>query len=60
MFRERDEDQLLSIDEAAEQLMMSNGTLYKLLRSGEIKGFRVGSWKIPVQSIREYIRKKCS
>lgn len=59
MFRERDEEQLLSIDEACERLMMSPGTLYKLLRSGEIKGFRVGSWKIPSSSISDYIKKKC-
>ena len=59
MYRERDEDQLLSIDEVCEQLMMSPGTLYKLLRSGEIKAFRVGSWKIPVRSVHDYIRRKC-
>lgn len=59
MFREKDEDQLLAIDEVCEQLMMSPSTLYKLLRAGEIKAFRVGSWKIPVQSVRDYIERKC-
>lgn len=59
MFTERNENQLLSVEEVCQQLMTSPGTLYKLLRSGEIKAFRVGSWKIPAQSVRDYIKKQC-
>ena len=59
MFEERNEEQLLSVEEVCQRLLVSPGTVYKLLRSGEIKGFRVGSWKIPVKSVNDYIRKKC-
>jgi excisionase family DNA binding protein len=59
MFVERNEDQLLSVEEVCQQLFTSPGTVYKLLRSGEIKGFRVGSWKIPAESVRDYIKRKC-
>ena len=59
MFKERDDDQLLTIEQVCDQLFISPGTLYKLLRSGEIKAFRVGSWKIPAQSVRDYIKKQC-
>ncbi|XXM72147.1 helix-turn-helix domain-containing protein [Lysinibacillus sphaericus] len=33
---------------------------YKLLNSGEIKGFRVGrSWRIPRTSLEEFIINRC-
>ena len=59
MFVEHNEDQLLTIEQLCEQLFISPTTAYKLLQSGEIKGFKIGTWKIPVQSVRDYIRKKC-
>lgn len=59
MFTERNNDQLLTIDQLCEQLFISPTTAYKLLRSGEIKAFKVGTWKIPMQSVRDYIRNKC-
>ena len=59
MFMERNDEQLLSVEEVCQQLFTSPSTVYKLLRAGEIKGFRVGSWKIPATSVKEYIRRKC-
>ena len=59
MFIKKDEDQLLSLEQLCEQLFISPTTAYKLLQRGEIKGFKVGSWKIPVQSVRDYVKKKC-
>lgn len=59
MFEERKVEQLLSVEEVCQQLFVSPGTVYKLLRSGEIKGFRMGSWKISSHSVKEYIRGKC-
>ena len=59
MFMERNDEQLLSVEEVCQQLFTSTSTVYKLLRSGEIKGFRVGSWKISAASVKEYIKRKC-
>ena len=54
-----DENELLSVEQLCERLFISPTTAYKLLQSGEIKGFRLGTWKIPVRSVNEYINRKC-
>lgn len=54
-----DEDELMTIEQLCERLFISATTAYKLLQSGEIKAFRVGSWKIPEKSVRDYIKRKC-
>ena len=59
MFTTIDENELLSIEQLCERLFISPTTAYKLLQSGEIKGFKVGTWKIPVKSVNEYINRKC-
>ena len=59
MFPTINDNTLLTIDELCEQLFISPTTAYKLLQSGEIKGFKVGSWKIPQKSVREYVKKRC-
>jgi excisionase family DNA binding protein len=59
MFSERREEQLLTVEQLCEQLFISPTTAYKLLRAGEIKAFKVGTWKIPVQSVQAYIKEKC-
>ena len=41
MFVERNEEQLMSVEEVCQQLFTSPGTVYKLLRSGEIKGLYI-------------------
>lgn len=59
MFMERSGEQLLTLEQLCEQLFISPTTAYKLLQSGEIKGFKIGTWKIPVQSVQDYIKRKC-
>ena len=59
MFTRVDENELLSIEQVCERLFISNTTAYKLLKSGEIKGFKIGTWKIPVKNVNDYINKKC-
>lgn len=59
MLMGNDETELLTIEQLCERLFISPTTAYKLLQSGEIKGFKVGTWKIPAMSVKEYILKKC-
>ena len=58
MFTYNDENELLSIEQVCEKLLISHTTAYKLLQSGEIKAFKLGTWKIPAKSVYEYINKK--
>ena len=60
MFAYNDENVLLSIVQLCERLFISPTTAYKLLQAGEIKGFKLGTWKIPVRSVNEYINKMVS
>ena len=57
MFAYNDENELLSIEQLCDRLFISPTTAYKLLQAGEIKGFKLGTWKIPVKSVNEYINK---
>ncbi len=59
MFPTINDNTLLTIDELCEQLFISPTTAYKLLQSGEIKGFKLGTWKIPAKSVREDDKKRC-
>lgn len=54
-----DESELLTVEQLCERLFISPTTAYKLLQSGEIKAFKIGTWKIPVKSVHEYIQRKC-
>ena len=41
-------DDMMTTEEAKEALKIGTNTLYKLLRSGKLKAFRLGRiWKIP-------------
>ncbi len=57
MFVHNDENELLTIDGLCDKLFISPTTAYKLLKNGEIKGFKLGTWKIPVKSVNEYIER---
>ncbi len=59
MLIKMDENDLLSIDQLCDKLFISATTAYKLLQSGEIKGFKLGTWKIPVKSVEDYINRRC-
>ena len=42
--------------EAAEMLSIGIDHLYRLLESGEIPAFKVGThWKIPIATLKEYV-----
>lgn len=47
---------MLTVDEACEALKIGHNTIYSLLRSGKLKGFRCG-WirKIPRAAVTEYV-----
>jgi excisionase family DNA binding protein len=54
------ENDILTVEEMMEALYIGRNYAYKLLNSGEIKGFRIGrSWRIPRRSIEEFIINKC-
>ena len=55
MFTSVNENELLSIEQLCERLFISPTTAYKLLQSGKIKAFKLGTWKIPVKSVYDYI-----
>lgn len=56
-----EENEVITVSELCERLMISETTAYKLLRSGEIKGFQIGNhWRVPVENIKQYIHEKSS
>ena len=55
------EDYILTPEDVMEELCIGRNAIYKLLDSGELKGFRVGrKWKIPRKSLDTYIDKQIS
>lgn len=47
---------VISIEELCQILQVCRNTAYRLLKSGELKGFRVGRmWRIPQESVQKYI-----
>ncbi|MFF3437784.1 helix-turn-helix domain-containing protein [Streptosporangium sp. NPDC002721] len=47
---------VLSVEEAAEQLRVSRWTLYKFIRSGQLKSFKAGRRRlVPVSAITELV-----
>lgn len=60
MFSQNNQEELLSIEQLCERLFISPTTAYKLLQSGTIKAFKLGTWKIPESSIKAYIQEMCN
>lgn len=51
--------EILTREEVMELLKIGRSTFYKLIRTGELKGFKEGNrYKVPVNSIRDYVDKK--
>lgn len=51
---------VLSVQEVAVRLQISESMTYQLLRNGIIKGFKIGSvWKIPSESLHQFIKLQC-
>lgn len=50
---------MLIVDDLMEILGVGKNAAYDLLRNGELKCFRLkGRWKIPKESVIEYVRSK--
>ncbi len=49
-------EDIMSVTDVAEALFIGKNRTYELLNKGVLKGFRIGRiWKIPKESVREYI-----
>lgn len=54
-------DDLITVDELCDMLMIGKNMAYRLLNSGEITCFKISrEWKIPRQSVYQYIQKQCN
>ena len=55
MFQETYSD-MISIDYLCEMLTIGKNTAYHLLKTNQIKAFKIGRiWKIPRESVSEYV-----
>ena len=53
------EETIYTVPEVAEHLYVGKNTIYNLLRTGDLVGFRIGrSWLITKDSLDTFIRKK--
>lgn len=60
MYEYNHENAIITLDEACEQLQIGKSSLYQLMRSKQLKAFKIGRcWKVPVASIEEYIKQQC-
>ena len=49
-------EELISIDDLCSALNIGKNAAYNLLKTGQVKAFRIGRiWKIPKCSVQEYI-----
>lgn len=54
-------EEILTIEEVAEALRIGLSQSYKIVRSGQLKGYKEGrDWKIPKYSLEQYVREKIS
>ena len=54
-------DDILTIPEVADILKIGTSQTYKIVRSGQLKGFKEGKdWKIPKNCLIAYIKQKIS
>lgn len=52
-------DEILTVEDVMELLYVGKNTVYSLLQSGQLKGFRLGrSWRIPRESLTKFIIEK--
>ncbi len=57
MFNEYND--MLTVEDLMEVLAIGKNAAYELLKSGELKCFRLkGRWKIPKEAVIEYVRAK--
>jgi excisionase family DNA binding protein len=55
----KEDEQMLTVDQAADRLQASKETIRRWLRDGKIKGVRIGGkrlgWRIPLSEIRRVL-----
>lgn len=52
-------DDILTVEETADALKTGTTQIYKILRSGDLKGYKEGrDWKVPKLALESYIREK--
>ncbi len=50
---------LMSVEDLCEALMIGKNTAYSILNSGELNAYREGTrWKIPREAVQRYIIKR--
>ena len=51
-------EDILTVEDVCDILMVGRNRVYELLSTGELKGFRIGkrSWRIPKERVEEYIK----
>lgn len=55
MFQENYND-MISLDDLCEMLSIGKNTAYRLLKTNQIKAFKIGRiWKIPRDSVSQYV-----
>ena len=55
----KDSSQIMTVEEVAEFLKLSKITIYKLVKKGQLPGFRVGnSWRFRKDKILDIISKQ--
>ena len=53
------EKELLTREEVMELLKIGRSTFYRLLQTGQLKGFKEGNrYKVPVSAVEEYVKMK--
>ena len=62
--REPDTDRLLTVEEIASRLNLTTETIRRWLRSGRLRGIRIGArragWRIPERDFDRYLRHQMS
>ena len=52
-------DDILTVEEVAEILKIGMTQAYRIIRTGQLKGYKEGKdWKIPKQSLSNYVLSK--
>ena len=52
-------DDILTVEEISEILKIGMTQAYRIVRSGDLKGYKEGKdWKIPKQALKEYVISK--
>lgn len=53
------EKEILTREEVMEVLKIERSTFYKLIQTGQLKGFKEGNrYKVPLSSVEEYINNR--